>query len=210
MEREINILKSALGYEVRSSNVGNNSDKDLKKSCNWDQDVKITAASSMYGSLSVITGFAFHTGNCPHQILRGLQAVELLHCSSCHFSEKWGGGTTTRVAHYLPSWSFRENLGAAFTQGEYRGNNGTYVPAHRVRPEGEKGELPPPVRVDITADWRVDFARRFESGNATMCATRPHSRGFCEIDWELRMFSDAVFLVRKQKSHLSSETCRPI
>lgn len=46
----------------------------------------------MYGSLSLMTGFAFHTGNCPHQILRGLQAVELLHCSSCHFREKWGGG----------------------------------------------------------------------------------------------------------------------
>lgn len=26
-----------------------------------------------------------------------------------------------------------------------------------------------------------------------MCLTKHHSRGFCEIDWELRMFSDAVF-----------------
>lgn len=26
-----------------------------------------------------------------------------------------------------------------------------------------------------------------------MCPTRQHCRGFCEIDWELRMFSDAVF-----------------
>lgn len=49
------------------------------------------------------------------------------------------------------------------------------------------------MRVNITADWPVDFARRFESGNTTMCPTRQHCRGFCEIDWELRMFSDAVF-----------------
>lgn len=41
-----------------------------------------------------------------------------------------------------------------------RCNNGTYVPAHRVRPEGGERELSPTVRVAITADWRVDFARR--------------------------------------------------
>lgn len=44
------------------------------------------------------------------------------------------------------------NLGAAFAQGEYRGNDGTCVPARRVRPEGEKEELSPPVRLDITVD----------------------------------------------------------
>lgn len=44
---------------------------------------------------------------------------------------------------------------------ESRRNNGTYVPAHRVRPEGGERELSPPVRVAITADRRVDFARSF-------------------------------------------------
>lgn len=52
----------------------------------------------------------------------------------------------------LPSRPFRENLGEAFVQGEYRRNNGTYVPALRVRPDEEKGELLPPVSVDSTAD----------------------------------------------------------
>lgn len=44
---------------------------------------------------------------------------------------------------------------------ESRRNNGTYVPARRVRPEGGERELSPPVRVAITADRRVDFARSF-------------------------------------------------